>query len=168
MENNGYFYERYRPGLGSVVVGIILVTMLVEVGISKLTSGQERAKIERLKMSARLVAWGPRYQALLAALLYSDNDDGKVALPNPRSLARKKSQSTNHRLPYPPNLPFPLLDQRRQSRLGRTRIPHPLHPPNPHRQRSTHRRLPRSRAGRLFARQVHRRMDKVRRGRRKT
>lgn len=67
---NGYFYERYRPGLGSVVVGIVLFTMLVEVGISRLTSGQERAKIERLKMSARLVAWGPRYQALLAALLH--------------------------------------------------------------------------------------------------
>ena len=67
---NGYFYERYRPGLGSVIVGIVLVTMLVEVGISKLTSGQERAKIERLKMSARLVAWGPRYQALYAALVY--------------------------------------------------------------------------------------------------
>lgn len=38
-------------------------------GISRLTSGQERSKIERLKMSARLVAWGPRYQAILASLL---------------------------------------------------------------------------------------------------
>ncbi|SPO20903.1 related to ERJ5 - Type I membrane protein preserves the folding capacity of the endoplasmic reticulum [Ustilago trichophora] len=70
---NGYFYERYRPGLGSVVVGIVLFSMMVEVGISRLTSGQERTKIERLKMSARLVAWGPRYQALLASLLYSDS-----------------------------------------------------------------------------------------------
>lgn len=67
---NGYFYERYRPGLGAVVVGIVLFTMAIEVGISRLTSGQERAKIERLKMSARLVAWGPRYQAILASLLH--------------------------------------------------------------------------------------------------
>lgn len=68
--SNGYFYERYRPGLGAVLVGIVLFTMAVEVGISRLTSGQERAKIERLKMSARLVAWGPRYQQILASLLY--------------------------------------------------------------------------------------------------
>ncbi|EST09942.1 DnaJ [Kalmanozyma brasiliensis GHG001] len=67
---DGYFYERYRPGLGSVMVGIVLVSMLVEVGVSRLTSGQERAKVERLKMSARAVAWGPRYQALLAGLLF--------------------------------------------------------------------------------------------------
>ncbi|CDR99748.1 hypothetical protein [Sporisorium scitamineum] len=65
---NGYFYERYRPGLGAVLVGIVFLSMAVEVGISKLTSGLERRKIERLKMSARLVAWGPRYQAILASL----------------------------------------------------------------------------------------------------
>lgn len=63
--NTGYFYERYRPGLGSVVVGIVLFTMLVEVLISRLTSLQERAKILRLKHSAYLVAWGPRYQSIL-------------------------------------------------------------------------------------------------------
>ncbi|SNX81640.1 related to ERJ5 - Type I membrane protein preserves the folding capacity of the endoplasmic reticulum [Melanopsichium pennsylvanicum] len=78
---NGYFYERYRPGLGSVIVGILLFTMAVEVGISRLTSGQERAKIERLKMSARLVAWGPRYQALLAGLLYDHVSSPSPALP---------------------------------------------------------------------------------------
>ncbi|GAC95571.1 hypothetical protein PHSY_003147 [Pseudozyma hubeiensis SY62] len=65
---NGYFYERYRPGLGSVLVGIVLVSVAVEMGISRLTSGQERSKIERLKMGARLVAWGPRYQEVLASV----------------------------------------------------------------------------------------------------
>lgn len=63
--NTGYFYERYRPGLGSVIVGIVVFTMLVEVLISRLTSAQERAKILRLKHSAYLVAWGPRYQSVL-------------------------------------------------------------------------------------------------------
>lgn len=75
---NGYFYERYRPGLGSVVVGIVLFSMAVEVGISKLTSGQERKKIEKLKMSARLVAWGPRYQAILASVLFTSDTPAGV------------------------------------------------------------------------------------------
>lgn len=80
--NNGYFYQRYRPGLGAVVVGVVLFTIAVELVVSRLTSSQERAKIERLKMSARLVAWGPRYQAILAAQLYPSSSDTTPALPN--------------------------------------------------------------------------------------
>ncbi|CBQ67728.1 conserved hypothetical protein [Sporisorium reilianum SRZ2] len=86
---NGYFYERYRPGLGSVVAGIVLFSMAVEVGISKLNSGQERRKIERLKMSARLVAWGPRYQALLASLLYPSS---APAGPTPSKLPQTEKK----------------------------------------------------------------------------
>ncbi len=77
--NNGYFYERYRPGLGAVIVGVVLATMLVEVAISSLTTKQERAKIERLKMSARLVAWGPRYAAILASIRHPPTPPATVS-----------------------------------------------------------------------------------------
>ena len=100
--SNGYFYERYRPGLGAVLVGIVVFSMVVEVGISRLTSAQERSKIERLKMSARLVAWGPRYQAILASFIAA----------TPAGVGASKVASTEKKVRVPitgfPSLPaFP-------------------------------------------------------------
>lgn len=117
---DGYFYERYRPGLGAVVVGVVLLSMLVEVGVSRLTSGQERRKIERLKMSARLVAWGPRYQAILASLLYPTVPGMS---PSKTALVEKKV-----RVPITgfPNLPLfpttPNADWDVQESLARTTL----------------------------------------------
>ncbi|CCF54054.1 hypothetical protein NDA11_006022 [Ustilago hordei] len=103
---NGWFYERYRPGLGAVLVGIALFTMAVEVGISKLTSGQEKAKIQRLKMSARLVAWGPRYQAILASLLYPTETTPALP-PSKLALVEKKVRVPITGFPTLPAFPAP-------------------------------------------------------------
>ncbi|KAN0063109.1 hypothetical protein ACQY0O_004272 [Thecaphora frezii] len=78
----GYFYERFRPGLGSVLVGLVLFSMAIEVLIKTLNARQEREKMVRLKRSAMLVAWGPRFeQHLLADKLEKTLLEKKVKVP---------------------------------------------------------------------------------------
>ncbi|EPQ28784.1 uncharacterized protein PFL1_03587 [Pseudozyma flocculosa PF-1] len=61
----GYFYQRFRPGLVSVLLGLVVFSCGIEVLIRHLNVQRERERTERLRRSAMLVAWGPRYEEMV-------------------------------------------------------------------------------------------------------
>lgn len=61
----GYFYERFRPGLGSVLVGIIIFTALVELLVRRLNYIRDSARLSKIRANAFYQAWGPRFYHVL-------------------------------------------------------------------------------------------------------
>lgn len=56
----GYYYSRWRPGLGSVLVFLAMLSSTVQYFIQKYNYKKDVARIERFVQKARLAAWGPR------------------------------------------------------------------------------------------------------------
>lgn len=54
----GYYYARYRPGLGSVFIGLYLFAGVVHYIIQILNARQQREYMERIIKEARALAWG--------------------------------------------------------------------------------------------------------------
>jgi hypothetical protein len=65
---SGYYYVRFRPGLGSVAVFLILVTSAIQLLVKHLNYTRDRKRLENLQTSAKLLAWGPRFRSIEAGL----------------------------------------------------------------------------------------------------
>ncbi|KDN43661.1 DnaJ-domain-containing protein [Tilletiaria anomala UBC 951] len=59
----GYFYERYRPGLGSVLLFIVLASAGVQRLIMGINYRRDAGRMENLCRSAKLAAYGPGSEA---------------------------------------------------------------------------------------------------------
>jgi len=60
----GYYYSRYRPGLGSVLTFLILLTSGLQYLVQKLNYARDLARIDQIVTSARTAAWGPKMTPL--------------------------------------------------------------------------------------------------------
>ncbi|KAJ6539429.1 DnaJ domain-containing protein [Mycena capillaripes] len=56
----GYYYSRFRPGLGSVFVFLILVTSGFHYIVQHINYRNDLQRIERFIKEAQLAAWGPK------------------------------------------------------------------------------------------------------------
>ncbi|KAF8309571.1 DnaJ-domain-containing protein [Clavulina sp. PMI_390] len=56
----GYYYERFRPGLGSVLIFLALVTSGAQHGIAHVNRKRDLDRIYRLQKQAKLTAYGPK------------------------------------------------------------------------------------------------------------
>ncbi|KIY74026.1 DnaJ-domain-containing protein [Cylindrobasidium torrendii FP15055 ss-10] len=56
----GYYYSRFRPGLGSVSVFLVLLTSGLQYIVQSMNYKRDLARIERISQDARLAAWGPK------------------------------------------------------------------------------------------------------------
>lgn len=74
----GYFYERFRPGLGSVIAFILMLSALVQRLVQGLNYRRDSARLENLRRSAQLLAWGPTFEVPGSA---STQQDRKVRVP---------------------------------------------------------------------------------------
>jgi curved DNA-binding protein CbpA len=72
---SGYFYARYRPGLGSVFVFLALVTAGIELVIKRINYTRDRKRLDALIMTAKVLAWGPRFRSIEAGLKADKSDD---------------------------------------------------------------------------------------------
>lgn len=54
----GYYYSRFRPGLGTVLIGLFAFSGLMHYGVLWLTSRQQRKFMTDYIKSARVAAWG--------------------------------------------------------------------------------------------------------------
>jgi len=54
----GYYYARYRPGLGSVLVFLSVLSMFIQYAVQHLTRFSEVQRIKRFQDRAKEVAWG--------------------------------------------------------------------------------------------------------------
>ncbi|BFZ63408.1 hypothetical protein YB2330_004530 [Saitoella coloradoensis] len=53
----GYYYSRFRPGLGSVLLGLLVAGSAAQYGIHALVAKQNRGRLERHVREARGMAW---------------------------------------------------------------------------------------------------------------
>ncbi|EJD01100.1 DnaJ-domain-containing protein [Fomitiporia mediterranea MF3/22] len=56
----GYYYSRYRPGLGSVVIFLVVLSSGLQYVIQRINYKNDLARIDRFVTEARLAAWGSR------------------------------------------------------------------------------------------------------------
>jgi len=56
----GYYYSRFRPGLGSVLVFLVLVTSGFHYIVQHLNFRTDLERIDRFVKEAQLAAWGPK------------------------------------------------------------------------------------------------------------
>ncbi|KAF7352715.1 J domain-containing protein [Mycena venus] len=56
----GYYYSRFRPGLGSVLVFLVLVTSGFHYIVQHINYRNDVQRIERFVKEAQLAAWGPK------------------------------------------------------------------------------------------------------------
>jgi len=56
----GYYYSRFRPGLGTVLVFLISFTSGLQLVIQKMNYKKDLARIELITGRARRAAWGPK------------------------------------------------------------------------------------------------------------
>ncbi|KAG5648987.1 hypothetical protein DXG03_000336 [Asterophora parasitica] len=56
----GYYYSRFRPGLGSVVVFLTILTSGLQLLVQRLNYTRDLERIERFVRDARAAAWGPK------------------------------------------------------------------------------------------------------------
>ncbi|WFC99907.1 hypothetical protein MYAM1_002653 [Malassezia yamatoensis] len=60
--NTGYYYERYRPGILSVLVLIVLLSVGAQYLVQTMNWRRDKERIENLRRSAYAVAWGAWFQ----------------------------------------------------------------------------------------------------------
>ncbi|KAF5388126.1 hypothetical protein D9615_000485 [Tricholomella constricta] len=60
----GYYYSRFRPGLGSVVVFLTILTTALQLLVQRLNYKRDLERIERFVREARAAAWGPKLTPL--------------------------------------------------------------------------------------------------------
>ncbi|KZT62992.1 DnaJ-domain-containing protein, partial [Calocera cornea HHB12733] len=56
----GYYYARYRPGLVSVSVFLVLLSSVLQYIVQAMTYRGEVTKVRKLIAQARTIAWGPK------------------------------------------------------------------------------------------------------------
>lgn len=56
----GYYYSRYRPGLGSVLTFLIFLTSGLQYLVQKINYTRDLVRIGQIVTSARTAAWGPK------------------------------------------------------------------------------------------------------------
>ncbi|KAH8113263.1 DnaJ-domain-containing protein [Phellopilus nigrolimitatus] len=56
----GYYYSRYRPGIGSVLVFLVVLTSGVQYVVQGMNYKRDLARIDRFVTEARLAAWGAK------------------------------------------------------------------------------------------------------------
>ncbi|KAF7775992.1 hypothetical protein Agabi119p4_4385 [Agaricus bisporus var. burnettii] len=56
----GYYYSRFRPGLGTVLVFLIMVTSGLQLLIQRINYKKDLARIELITRRAKRAAWGPK------------------------------------------------------------------------------------------------------------
>ncbi|KAI0068652.1 DnaJ-domain-containing protein [Artomyces pyxidatus] len=56
----GYYYSRFRPGLGSVLVFLTVLTSLLQYVVQRLNYKRDLERIDHIVRQARLAAWGPK------------------------------------------------------------------------------------------------------------
>jgi len=56
----GYYYSRFRPGLGSVIVFLTILTSGVQYIIQHLNYKKDAERVERFIREAKAAAWGPK------------------------------------------------------------------------------------------------------------
>ncbi|GLB33895.1 putative dnaJ molecular chaperone homology domain containing protein [Lyophyllum shimeji] len=56
----GYYYSRYRPGLGSVMVFLTILTSGLQLLVQRLNYRRDLERIEKFVREARIAAWGPK------------------------------------------------------------------------------------------------------------
>ncbi|KAG5639284.1 hypothetical protein H0H81_004945 [Sphagnurus paluster] len=71
----GYYYSRFRPGLGSVAVFLTLLTSGLQLLVQRLNYKRDLERIERITQDARAAAWGPKLVPL--------DGQRKVRVPSP-------------------------------------------------------------------------------------
>ncbi|KAG8798596.1 hypothetical protein FRB91_011980 [Serendipita sp. 411] len=57
----GYYYSRFRPGLGTVLVFLTLLTSSLQHLVHRMTYKSELARVRRFVYLARKAAWGTKY-----------------------------------------------------------------------------------------------------------
>ncbi|GAA6043049.1 hypothetical protein JCM8097_005132 [Rhodosporidiobolus ruineniae] len=60
----GYYYSRYRPGLGSVVAGLLVFSCFVQYLFQYLTARLQKVRIDQFRQQALEAAWGPTKKPL--------------------------------------------------------------------------------------------------------
>ncbi|KAG8824227.1 hypothetical protein FRC17_009149 [Serendipita sp. 399] len=58
----GYYYSRFRPGLGTVLVFLTLLTAGLQHVVHRMTYKSELARVRRFVSLARKAAWGAKYE----------------------------------------------------------------------------------------------------------
>jgi len=56
----GYYYSRYRPGLGSVLVFLTILSSVLQLVVQKMNYKKDLDRINRFVTKARIAAWGPK------------------------------------------------------------------------------------------------------------
>jgi hypothetical protein len=56
----GYYYNRFRPGLGTVLIFLTLLTSLLQNVVHRITYKSELERVRRFMLLARKAAWGPQ------------------------------------------------------------------------------------------------------------
>ncbi|KAH7921821.1 DnaJ-domain-containing protein [Leucogyrophana mollusca] len=60
----GYYYARFRPGLGTVLVFLTILTSSLQYLVQRLNYTRDLARIEQTIRDARLAAWGQKMEPL--------------------------------------------------------------------------------------------------------
>jgi len=60
----GYYYSRFRPGLGTVLFFLVILTTGLQYVVQKLNYKSDLARINMFTTRARLAAWGPKMNPL--------------------------------------------------------------------------------------------------------
>lgn len=71
----GYFYARYRPGLGFVLLFLTLMTSAIQLVILNLNYRRDSKRLNMLIANAKLLAWGPRFRSIEAGLAIDGTDE---------------------------------------------------------------------------------------------
>ncbi|PFH52799.1 hypothetical protein AMATHDRAFT_139079, partial [Amanita thiersii Skay4041] len=56
----GYYYSRFRPGLGTVSIFLILMTSTLQYIIQRINYKRDSKRVQHIIREAQLAAWGPR------------------------------------------------------------------------------------------------------------
>lgn len=56
----GYYYSRFRPGLGSVLAFLIILTSGLQLLVQRINYKRDLERIEKVRGEARSAAWGPK------------------------------------------------------------------------------------------------------------
>ncbi|KAF9247295.1 DnaJ-domain-containing protein [Melanogaster broomeanus] len=56
----GYYYSRFRPGLGTVLIFLTILTSTLQYLVQKMNYNRDLAKVRQTIHDARLAAWGPK------------------------------------------------------------------------------------------------------------
>ncbi|MCO5589977.1 hypothetical protein L7F22_043946 [Adiantum nelumboides] len=84
---SGYFYARYRPGLISVLVFLVLITSTIELVIKTINYKRDQERLKSLITTAKVLAWGPRFRSIEDGLKTGDNSQNKnVIVPGEKKV----------------------------------------------------------------------------------